>query len=204
MKTHWAGAAFLIALALALAAALSFPAPAFAGSDAALVRRLPPSVLAEVESFGCASEEGPPVYERGFVSWRDALGHGRVDVVLDYGHFLCHGGDVMRLRFPACVATGCLYSGFCGSSGCGTQVFVRLPDGRYRKVFDRNAFSVDFAVFRRGVRTMTAVLHGGACGGFGAQPCSVTLYWDGVSFVCPKRPPHYRYRADDACRIDGK
>jgi hypothetical protein len=184
----------LFAAALAAAPALAGPAPA------AMFRNLPPSVLAEVESSP-ACEEGPPIYERGFVTWRNVLGHGKVDVFLDYAHLLCNGGESFRQYFPDCVATGCRIHPYCGSSGCGKEVFVRLPDRKFKKVWGGNAFSISFGVGRRGVPKMTVNLHGGACGGFGAQPCSVTLYWNGAAFLCPKRPPHWRFRADDGCRL---
>ncbi|TGD96775.1 hypothetical protein [Methylobacterium nonmethylotrophicum] len=106
------------------------------------------------------------VFGRGFVSRKDVNGDGIPDVILDYGAYKC--GDQG--------------APFCGSAGCNTTVFASTGRGGYVKVLDENVRNLKFRTVN-GRPAMVLNLHGSACGKAGAEPCPMTLTWNGARFV---------------------
>jgi hypothetical protein len=136
--------------------------PAEAGAQTPLAW-LPPAVRAVVEESAKGCEAGKFSTERGFVTQKDVNGDGVNDFIIDYGKLSCSDG-----------------SHFCGTAGCLTQVFVSL-NGNYVKVLDENVRDLHFGRIH-GRAAMQVDLHGIACGRAGAEPCEVTLYWNGSMF----------------------
>jgi hypothetical protein len=101
----------------------------------------------------------------GFITQKDVNGDGVDDYILDYDKFVC----------------GTHQSYFCGTAGCLTQIFASLPGGIFIKVLDENVREVRFTRIR-GRPAILVALHGGKCGRTDAEPCGVTLYWNGREF----------------------
>lgn len=133
-------------------------------SQAQSSRTLPPEVRAGIPSQKDCVRGERAVFQRGFIVQKDINGDGIDDYILDYGKFLCGGS-----------------SPYCGSAGCLTQVFASLAEGSFVKVLDENVRALRFV--RIGGRpAMLVGLHGSACGRVGAEPCGVTLFWNGQKF----------------------
>jgi hypothetical protein len=105
------------------------------------------------------------VMESGFLTKKDINGDGVKDYILDYEKFECSDGS----------------SGYCGSAGCVTQVYVSLPNGNYVKVLDENVYGISFVKIKQRP-AMILELHSSACGKAGAAPCRLKLFWNGQKF----------------------
>lgn len=129
---------------------------------------LPSAVQAEVGAQLCQGD-GPPTFEPGFVTRRNILGNGNVDIVLNYTHVACKG-----------FGFGLAY---CGSGGCQTQVFVKVSSGsEYTKVFDESVKRITFGR-AHGMPAISIIVSGIACEKDNATPCGETLYWNGSKFT---------------------
>jgi hypothetical protein len=113
----------------------------------------------------CLPGEFKPL--KAFLRQQDINGDGRPDFILNYGDAQC--GDV----------PGAAY--YCGTGGCLTQVFASRDDGTYVQVLDENVRRLRFARIKNR-QVMLIDLHGSACGRSGAEPCAMTLYWNGSAF----------------------
>jgi hypothetical protein len=127
---------------------------------------VPPQVLAAIVEKRKSCDPEAVALKPGFVTRKDINGDGATDYILDYGKFVCGGTD---------------QSFFCGTAGCLTQVFVSLPDGTFTKVLDENVRDLRFARVK-GRPAMLLGFHGGKCGRNDAEPCGLTLYWNGREF----------------------
>ena len=127
---------------------------------------VPPQVLAAIVEKRKSCDPAAVALKPGFVTQMEINGDGINDYILDYGKFVCGSAD---------------QSYFCGTAGCLMQVFVSLPDGAFTKVLDENVRDLRFARVK-GRPAMLLGLHGGKCGRAGADPCGVTLYWNGREF----------------------
>jgi hypothetical protein len=136
-------------------------------ATAASAQSLPKVVQDAIDSSSkdCHPEQFKQL--KGFVRQQDVNGDGRPDFILNYGEAQC--GDV----------PGGVY--YCGTGGCLTQVFVSRDDGTYMQVLDENVRRLRFARIK-GRSAMLIDLHGSACGRAGAEPCAMTLYWNGNAF----------------------
>jgi hypothetical protein len=111
----------------------------------------------------CQPEQFKPL--KAFVRQQDVNGDGRPDFILNYGEAQC--GDASTY--------------YCGTGGCLTQVFVSRDNGSYVQMLDENVRRLRFARVK-GRPAMLIDLHGSACGRAGAEPCAMTLYWNGSTF----------------------
>jgi hypothetical protein len=143
---------------IALTSAAMLPQPEHAQT------RLPPIVRDAIQENIKLCEGGKFAMEPGFISRSDVNGDGIKDFILDYSKFACADGSHIN----------------CGGAGCLTQVFVSA-DGDYVKVLDENVRALRFARVH-GRPAMRLELHGSACGRVGAEPCGLTLFWNGSKF----------------------
>jgi hypothetical protein len=150
-----------------LAAFVFAAGPALAQS----LQSLPPIVrkaLKEAHASSCKDAKGvttgDTIIKWGFIAQRDINGDGIDDYVLDYGQVQCGNRQ-----------------GYCGSSGCHTEVFASQDDGTFTKVLDENVLSLHFQ-YVNGRPAMIIGKHGSVCNRPGYQPCSTTLFWNGASF----------------------
>ncbi len=112
-----------------------------------------PAGLAQAEAAQfCQQNGGVLQVGDGFLSEPDLNGDGRKDLVLDWGAFACTGNSV---------------SAYCGSAGCVHGLYIALKDGGYKELFEFNVHGYDAEV----MPVITLYLHGGACGGIGADRC---------------------------------
>lgn len=125
------------------------------------LRDLPPAIQRHVEQAQSGCSE-PFSVGRGFAVRKDINDDARDDYVLDYGEARC----------------GAATSGYCGSGGCLTQVFVSKADGTFSVALDMNVRGLNF-IRHGGAPAMLLDLHGSFCGGVGADPCTKILYFDG-------------------------
>ena len=88
----------------------------------------------------------------------DVTGDGRDDYIVDFRDTKCGERE----------------STYCGTGGCVLDILVTRPDGSVRAVFDGyvRSYSIVAPAMKRGAaRVIRFDLHGGYCGGFGAQAC---------------------------------
>jgi hypothetical protein len=128
-------------------------------------RTLPPQVEAAIVERRERCYPEAASLKPGFITQRDVNGDGVDDYILDYDKFVC----------------GTHQSYFCGTAGCLTQIFASLPGGAFVKVLDENVREVRFTRIK-GRPAIQVALHGGKCGRTDAEPCGVTLYWNGREF----------------------
>jgi hypothetical protein len=128
-------------------------------------RTLPPQVEAAIVERRERCYPEAASLKPGFITQKDVNGDGVDDYILDYDKFVC----------------GTHQSYFCGTAGCLTQIFASLPGGAFVKVLDENVREVRFTRIK-GRPAMQVGLHGGKCGRTDAEPCGVTLYWNGREF----------------------
>jgi hypothetical protein len=127
--------------------------------------RLPKIVQEAIEGYRKDCQPERFETSKGFVDVRDINGDKRPDYILNYGAAQC--GDASTF--------------YCGTGGCLTQVIASLDDGTYAQVLDENVRRLRFARVK-GRPAMLLDLHGSACGRAGAEPCAMTLYWNGSTF----------------------
>ena len=125
---------------------------------------LPPEVQALINE-DIKSCDGKVKFEKGFLTRRDINGDGVEDLILDYNNFICGENSYAD----------------CGNAGCLMVVFASLPDGTFVNVLSERVQGIEFKTVR-GRPAMLLGYHGTACGRSGAEPCSSTLYWNGVTF----------------------
>ncbi len=146
---------FLLLVFIATAACADDPRPFNPGD-------YPPAVQKALQDAVevCRNEDGGPVtFAPDTVRKIDLTGDGRDDYIVD-------------LRDTRC---GDRETTYCGTGGCTLTILVTLPDADLRPVFDGRV--LDYKVLakpmkRGAARTIRFALHGGYCGGFGAQACS--------------------------------
>jgi hypothetical protein len=108
-------------------------------------------------------------FKPDFVATKDINGDGIDDYILDYGNAAC----------------GNFESFWCGTGGCQTQVFASLPNGDYAKVLNIQVRQIEFKTVRKRP-AIVLDFHGSRCGGFGPDPCPMTLVWNGKTFETVK------------------
>lgn len=118
----------------------------------------PPAIIdpiedarAEATQF-CGQMSGQLQVADGFVSEPDLNGDGRADLVLNWGAFSCTSGGV---------------SSYCGSAGCVHGMFIALEGGGYKEILETNIRGYSAQV----MPVIELNLHGGSCGGVGAERC---------------------------------
>ncbi|WP_247418325.1 hypothetical protein [Bradyrhizobium sp. 137] len=89
----------------------------------------------------------------------DLTGDGRDHYIVDFSGAKCGGRETI----------------YCGTGGCTMNILVALPGGDVRLVFDGRAHS--YAIKPKSIKpgashVIRFDLHGGYCGGFGAQTCA--------------------------------
>jgi hypothetical protein len=97
----------------------------------------------------------------GFESRPDLNGDGREDLVLNWGALGCSTGGA---------------SGFCGSAGCVHGLFIALEGGGYKEILETNIRGYSAET----IPVITLHLHGGSCGGLGADRCVKYYTLDGA------------------------
>lgn len=107
----------------------------------------------------CAAGGGGEVtFEPDTVRKLDLNGDGRDDYVVDFKDTICKDRE----------------SAYCGTGGCVMDIFVTLPNGAVRQVFDgyvRNYEILPKPANAGAARTIRFELHGGYCGGHGSPSC---------------------------------
>lgn len=131
-----------------------------------LPSNLPKIVQDAIDKNKKQCEEGEePGFKQGFLTLKDINGDGKPDYILNYEHFQC--GEFVTV--------------FCGTGGCLTEIFATDGDGGYIDVWNESARRIRFATIKKRP-AMVIDLHGSACGRVGADPCGMTLYWNGNKF----------------------
>lgn len=59
---------------------------------------------------------------------------------------------------------------FCGTGGCDLDIYVALPNGKFRYVFSNRVRGYEILP-GKGARTIRFDMHGGYCGTYGAAEC---------------------------------
>ena len=123
-------ARILIALSLAAAGAI----PASARAQQGPSGRPPAEITQDILKLGAACREsgGKPGRSPGMIQIADLTGDGIVDYVLDLNTYNCEGGS---------PAPGAGQKGGSGQNGAAIAIYIGLPAGGARKVFDAVAFS---------------------------------------------------------------
>ena len=98
---------------------------------------------------GTGAKFGPSI-----VRTIDLNGDGRLDYIIDLKDTTCDGFE----------------SYFCGTGGCGVEIFIAHRNGSYRSIFGNRVRGYDIRP-GRGVRAIRFDLHGGYCGKAGADEC---------------------------------
>jgi hypothetical protein len=103
----------------------------------------------------CKDAEGTKItVGPGAVRKIELSGDKRDDYVVDMREIDCEGGKAV----------------YCGTAGCNLVILVAKPDGSYVTVFDQRAHQYTIMP-GTGPRRLKFHLHGGYCGGPGAQLC---------------------------------
>ena len=87
----------------------------------------------------------------------DLTGDGRADYIVSMDDAKCEGWE----------------SYFCGTGGCGLEILVALPNGKYVSVFDGRVRSHKILP-GKGAKRIQFELHGGYCGRSGVPSCYKT------------------------------
>ncbi|WP_425091182.1 hypothetical protein [Tropicimonas sp. S265A] len=118
----------------------------------------PPAVMdpvarAQAEAAGfCQQMGGALKVSDDLVSKPDLNGDGREDLVVNWGALGCTTGAM---------------SPYCGSAGCVHGLFVALETGGYKELLETNIRGYEAQT----MPVITLHLHGGSCGGVGADRC---------------------------------
>jgi hypothetical protein len=154
----------LIACLLAAPAAAQPPAapsaaPSYPKEIAAALDRENKECLEQGEGTG--AKFGPSI-----VRTIDLNGDGRLDYIVDLKDTKCDGFE----------------SYFCGTGGCGVEIFIAQRNGSYRSIFSNRVRGYAI-VPGRGARKIKFDLHGGYCGKAGAYECVKTRRITGKPFA---------------------
>jgi hypothetical protein len=86
----------------------------------------------------------------------DLTGDGRDDYIVSFENTKC--GDLEAV--------------YCGTGGCGLDILVALPDGKYRMVFSMRVREYEILPgAKTAPKTIRFALHGGYCGRSGVPSC---------------------------------
>jgi hypothetical protein len=99
-------------------------------------------------------DDGKVTFAPDTVRKVDLTGDGRDDFIISYRNTKCSS-------FPFI---------YCGTGGCGLDIFVALSNGRYRKVFSNNVRGYEILPGKGG-RTIRFDVHGGYCDTYGPAEC---------------------------------
>jgi hypothetical protein len=109
---------------------------------------------------------------RNAFRWVDVDLDGRLDVVVSWQHVACERAVL-----------------FCGSGGCGLDIFLARPEGGYRQVFGETVSDWTLHLGRPAI--LDVGLHGASCDRAGFERCRVVWRWQGDAFVVDHAMPGY-------------
>jgi hypothetical protein len=126
--------------------------------------KYPPEVESSLEFARkeCKEAEGTgTTFTKNTVRKIDLTGDGRADYIVSMDEAKCEGRE----------------SYFCGTGGCGLEILVALPNGKYVSVFDARVRSYKILPgkgAKSGNKRIQFELHGGYCGRSGVPSCYKT------------------------------
>jgi len=132
--------------------------------------KYPPEVESALEFARkeCKEAEGTQTtFGKSTVRKIDLTGDGRADYIVSMDEAKCEGWE----------------SYFCGTGGCGLEILVALPNGKYVSVFDGRVRSYKIlpgkgakSEGKSGAKRIQFELHGGYCGRAGVPSCYKTRW----------------------------
>ena len=150
----------LVQLAAGVCAVLIFSGFGAGAQDS----KYPPEVESSLEFARkeCKEAEGTKTtFGEKTVRKIDLTGDGRADYIVSMDEAKCEGWE----------------SYFCGTGGCGLEILVALPNGKYVSVFDARVRSYKILPgkgAKSGNKRIQFELHGGYCGRSGVPSCYKT------------------------------
>lgn len=146
----------LVQLAAGVCAVLIFSGFGAGAQDS----KYPPEVESSLELARkeCKEAEGTKTtFGKNTVRKIDLTGDGRADYIVSMDEAKCEGWE----------------SYFCGTGGCGLEILVALPNGKYVSVFDMRVRSYNILP-GKGAKRIQFELHGMYCGRSGVPSCYKT------------------------------